>query len=77
MSIFDNTYIYIQLSFEIINLLLCRISVKTLFNVSNGNAGDDESIIILVMIRYYHYHKNVKYIENGSGNIVQLIPRHP
>jgi len=78
MSIFDNTYIYIQLSFEIINLLLCRISVKTLFNVSNGNAGDDESIIILVhdMFRYYHYHKNVKYIENGSGSIVQLITRH-
>jgi len=76
--IFDKTYIYIKLSFEIIKLLLCRISIKTLFNVSSGNAGDDESIIILVhdMIRYYHYHKNVKYIENGSGNIVQLITRH-
>jgi hypothetical protein len=77
-SIFDKTYIYIKLSFEIINLLLCRISIKTLFNVSSGNAGDDESIIILIhdMIRYYHYHKNVKYIENGSGNIVQLITKH-
>ena len=28
------------------------------------------------MIRYYHYHRNVKYIENGGGNIVQLITRH-
>ena len=76
--IFDKTYIYIKLSFEIIKLLLCRISIKKLFNVSSRNAGDEESIIILVhdMFRYYHYHKNVKYIENGSGNIVQLNTRY-